>query len=44
MIGDGAILGVGEEETEQAQRAVFMHSGLVTIGEKSVIPPNGKNW
>ncbi len=28
VIGDGAILGVGEESTEQARKRVFMHSVL----------------
>ena len=45
VIGDGAILGVGEEKPNKLKESVYAF-GLVTIGEKSVIPPNvkiGKN-
>ena len=45
VIGDGAILGVGEEKPNKLKESVYAF-GLVTIGEKSVIPPDvkiGKN-
>lgn len=45
VIGDGAVLGVGEEKPNKLKESVYAF-GLVTIGEKSVIPPNvkiGKN-
>ena len=45
VIGDGAVLGIGEEKPNKLKESVYAF-GLVTIGEKSVIPPNvkiGKN-
>ncbi len=45
VIGDGAALGVGEEKPNRLKESVYAF-GLVTIGEKSVIPPHvkiGKN-
>ena len=45
VVGDGAVLGVGEEKPNKLKESVYAF-GLVTIGEKSVIPPNvqiGKN-
>ena len=45
VIGDGAVLGIGEEKPNKFKESVYAF-GLVTIGEKSVIPPNvkiGKN-
>ena len=45
VIGDGAALGIGEEKPNKLKESVYAF-GLVTIGEKSVIPPNvkiGKN-
>lgn len=45
IIGDGAVLGIGEEKPNKLKESVYAF-GLVTIGEKSVIPPNvkiGKN-
>ena len=45
LIGDNAVLGVGEEKPNKLKESVYAF-GLVTIGEKSVIPPDvkiGKN-
>ena len=45
VIGDGAVLGIGEEKPNKLKESVYAF-GLVTVGEKSVIPPNvkiGKN-
>ena len=45
VIGDGAVLGVGEYAPSEYNPKVYAFD-LVTIGEKSVIPPNvkiGKN-
>jgi glucose-1-phosphate adenylyltransferase len=45
MIGDGVKLGVGEEVPNETAPHIYNH-GLVTIGEKSVIPAGvsvGKN-
>lgn len=44
-VGDNAVLGVGDEKPNKLKESVYAF-GLVTIGEKSVIPPNvkiGKN-
>jgi glucose-1-phosphate adenylyltransferase len=41
VVGDGAVLGVGEEKPNKLKESVYAF-GLVTIGEKSVIPPNVK--
>ncbi|OKZ41471.1 MAG: hypothetical protein BHV82_06190 [Odoribacter sp. 43_10] len=45
VIGDNAVLGIGEEKPNKLKESVYAF-GLVTIGEKSVIPPDvkiGKN-
>lgn len=45
VVGDGTVLGIGEEKPNKLKESVYAF-GLVTIGEKSVIPPNvkiGKN-
>ena len=42
VIGDGAVLGVGEYAPSEYNPKVYAFD-LVTIGEKSVIPPNVKN-
>lgn len=45
QIGDGAVLGVGEEKPNKLNASIYSF-GLVTVGEKSVIPEGvtiGKN-
>ena len=44
-IGNNAVLGIGEEAPNKLNASIYSF-GLVTIGEKSVIPPDvkiGKN-